>query len=239
FEPNKICATVKPLTLKWTYYFMLYQGTAIASPVSTSNRELDLLTGDPRSDEGSLTSCHGKAGKRRLNTKFTNKPTHRRCGNRRAKANDRERHRMHNLNSALDALRSVLPTFPEDTKLTKIETLRFAHNYIWALTETLRLTDHVRHISNIERDQEYLHSSIDAVTLHGNSSSACAHKWRPTIRSENPQVRNGYAEILVEPCDCSFQENLALGFDEDGLFMSNEFVCFSKEHSLSISDCSL
>ncbi|OPJ84744.1 neurogenin-3-like [Patagioenas fasciata monilis] len=51
------------------------------------------------------------------------------------KANDRERNRMHHLNSALDALRSVLPTFPDDAKLTKIETLRFAHNYIWALTQ--------------------------------------------------------------------------------------------------------
>ncbi|XP_053164944.1 neurogenin-3 [Hemicordylus capensis] len=60
---------------------------------------------------------------------------------RRMKANDRERNRMHNLNSALDALRGVLPTFPDDAKLTKIETLRFAHNYIWALTETLRLAD--------------------------------------------------------------------------------------------------
>lgn len=60
---------------------------------------------------------------------------------RRVKANDRERNRMHNLNSALDALRGVLPTFPDDAKLTKIETLRFAHNYIWALTETLRLAD--------------------------------------------------------------------------------------------------
>ncbi|XP_043925831.1 neurogenin-1 [Protopterus annectens] len=60
---------------------------------------------------------------------------------RRVKANDRERNRMHNLNSALDELRSILPTFPDDTKLTKIETLRFAYNYIWALSETLRLAD--------------------------------------------------------------------------------------------------
>ncbi|XP_013915459.1 PREDICTED: neurogenin-1 [Thamnophis sirtalis] len=60
---------------------------------------------------------------------------------RRVKANDRERNRMHNLNAALDELRSVLPTFPDDTKLTKIETLRFAYNYIWALSETLRLAD--------------------------------------------------------------------------------------------------
>ncbi|XP_031730525.1 neurogenin-3 [Anarrhichthys ocellatus] len=62
-------------------------------------------------------------------------------GRRRTKANDRERSRMHNLNSALDALRTILPTLPEDAKMTKIETLRFAHNYIWALSETLRMAD--------------------------------------------------------------------------------------------------
>ncbi|KAL1501417.1 hypothetical protein ABEB36_006740 [Hypothenemus hampei] len=57
---------------------------------------------------------------------------------RRLKANDRERNRMHMLNEALDRLRCVLPTFPEDTKLTKIETLRFAHNYIYALSEAAK-----------------------------------------------------------------------------------------------------
>lgn len=56
---------------------------------------------------------------------------------RRVKANDRERNRMHTLNEALEKLRLVLPTFPEDTKLTKIETLRFAHNYIFALEQVL------------------------------------------------------------------------------------------------------
>lgn len=61
--------------------------------------------------------------------------------NRRLKANDRERNRMHNLNDALDELRGVLPAFPDETKLTKIETLRFAHNYIWALSETIRIAD--------------------------------------------------------------------------------------------------
>ncbi|KAF3708468.1 Neurogenin-3 [Channa argus] len=78
----------------------------------------------------------------------TKRPKHKpRCvksgqrGRRRMKANDRERHRMHNLNSALDALRSILPALPEDAKMTKIETLRFAYNYIWALTQTLRMCD--------------------------------------------------------------------------------------------------
>lgn len=63
---------------------------------------------------------------------------------RRLKANDRERRRMHHLNTALDRLRCTLPTpaaAAEDTRLTKVETLRFAHSYIWMLTETLKLLD--------------------------------------------------------------------------------------------------
>ncbi|XP_070492040.1 basic helix-loop-helix neural transcription factor TAP [Chironomus tepperi] len=56
---------------------------------------------------------------------------------RRIKANDRERNRMHSLNEALERLRLTLPTLPQDTKLTKIETLRFAHNYIFALTQVV------------------------------------------------------------------------------------------------------
>lgn len=44
---------------------------------------------------------------------------------------------MHNLNSALEVLREALPAIPDDAKLTKIETLRMAHNYILALSEIL------------------------------------------------------------------------------------------------------
>ncbi|XP_023241815.1 neurogenin-1-like [Centruroides vittatus] len=75
--------------------------------------------------------------------------------NRRLKANDRERNRMHMLNDALDRLRTVLPTFPDDTKLTKIETLRFAHNYIWALSETLKMCE------NKDRENMALYGSKD------------------------------------------------------------------------------
>lgn len=61
---------------------------------------------------------------------------------RRVKANDRERNRMHGLNDALDSLRKVLPdSATGDNKLTKIETLRMAYNYIWTLSKTLELLE--------------------------------------------------------------------------------------------------
>lgn len=64
----------------------------------------------------------------------------------RFKANQRERNRMHSLNAALDRLRAKIP-FPQDTvlydnsravqKLSKIETLRLAQNYILLLKDVL------------------------------------------------------------------------------------------------------
>uniref|UniRef100_A0A8C5GX69 Neuronal differentiation 4 n=1 Tax=Gouania willdenowi TaxID=441366 RepID=A0A8C5GX69_GOUWI len=56
---------------------------------------------------------------------------------RRMKANARERSRMHGLNDALENLRRVMPCYSKTQKLSKIETLRLAHNYIWALSEVL------------------------------------------------------------------------------------------------------
>ncbi|XP_034552096.1 neurogenic differentiation factor 4 [Notolabrus celidotus] len=56
---------------------------------------------------------------------------------RRFKANARERSRMHGLNDALESLRRVMPCHSKTQKLSKIETLRLARNYIWALSEVL------------------------------------------------------------------------------------------------------
>lgn len=93
---------------------------------------------------------------------------------RRLKANDRERNRMHNLNTALDKLRCVLPTLPDETKLTKIETLRFAHNYIWALSETLKMLDSkgIKSISQSNGQSTVPASTeqVQAPTLYGYCS---------------------------------------------------------------------
>ncbi|VDM29488.1 unnamed protein product [Toxocara canis] len=60
---------------------------------------------------------------------------------RRTKANERERRRMHSLNEALEELRRTLPHIPDEPKLTKIETLRLANNYIFALAQILQTED--------------------------------------------------------------------------------------------------
>ncbi|ESN90435.1 hypothetical protein HELRODRAFT_70666, partial [Helobdella robusta] len=57
---------------------------------------------------------------------------------RRIKANARERNRMHGLNDALDRLRKHVPCYSKTQKLSKIETLRLARNYIGALADVLK-----------------------------------------------------------------------------------------------------
>lgn len=60
---------------------------------------------------------------------------------RRDKANARERRRMNSLNDALEHLRTLLPSVPEEPKMTKIETLRVAQGYITYLATVLSDTD--------------------------------------------------------------------------------------------------
>ncbi|KHJ87512.1 Helix-loop-helix DNA-binding domain protein [Oesophagostomum dentatum] len=62
---------------------------------------------------------------------------HQKKKQRRVKANSRERQRMHGLNDALDLLRQYVPITTQHQKLSKIETLRLARNYIYALQRML------------------------------------------------------------------------------------------------------
>lgn len=56
---------------------------------------------------------------------------------RRLESNERERMRMHSLNDAFQALREVVPHVRLERKLSKIETLTLAKNYIMALTNVV------------------------------------------------------------------------------------------------------
>lgn len=86
------------------------------------------------------------------------------------KANDRERNRMHMLNEALDRLRCVLPTYPDDAKLTKIETLRFAHNYIWALSHTVQVIESSEQ-SPLDQDQPLMLTMGDVTVSIGQNGN--------------------------------------------------------------------
>ncbi|XP_035506412.1 neurogenin-1 [Scophthalmus maximus] len=126
--------------------------------------------------------------------------------NRRVKANDRERNRMHNLNDALDTLRGVLPAFPDETKLTKIETLRFAHNYIWALSETIRIADLQPGKSG---DVPQLLLSLGG-GAPSPGSDACSWSSSGSSSSSSPAYSASSPGSPSAPEDCGFRQQEAL-----------------------------
>ena len=71
---------------------------------------------------------------------------------RRLRANTRERNRMHGLNAALEVLRRHIPAGASLPKLSKVETLRLATNYISILADMLehhKLTDRLTFVRRL------------------------------------------------------------------------------------------
>ncbi|XP_054711238.1 protein dimmed-like [Uloborus diversus] len=84
------------------------------------------------SSASSVTSTSSGGVRRRRNTLSA-----RERNLRRLESNERERMRMHSLNDAFQALREVIPHVTMERKLSKIETLTLAKNYIMALTNVI------------------------------------------------------------------------------------------------------
>ncbi|XP_029911064.1 neurogenic differentiation factor 4 [Myripristis murdjan] len=105
---------------------------------STEMGSEDMEEEEEEDEEEEIGPNGEKAPKRRgPKKKKMTKARQERFRARRVKANARERSRMHGLNDALDNLRRVMPCYSKTQKLSKIETLRLARNYIWALSEVL------------------------------------------------------------------------------------------------------
>ncbi|XP_069508690.1 neurogenin-1 [Ambystoma mexicanum] len=148
---------------------------------------------------------------------------------RRVKANDRERNRMHSLNYALDKLRCILPSFPDDTKLTKIETLRFANNYIWALTETLRLADLSQQAGQQHRElpqqQHHQQQPQQSAYLAPPSPGSDAGSW---LSSSSPQ-----SLCASSPASPATSEDYCYAGDRCFSFpkeLAHNIACFTQYH---------
>lgn len=87
------------------------------------------------SSSSSVTSS--SSGNNNSNRRKRNTLSARERNLRRLESNERERMRMHSLNDAFQALREVIPHVTMERKLSKIETLTLAKNYIMALTNVI------------------------------------------------------------------------------------------------------
>ena len=97
-------------------------------------------SGSSVTDEPITMSRKGKAsttGGGRRNAKRRKGLNARERNLRRLESNERERMRMHSLNDAFQGLREVIPHVRVGRRLSKIETLTLAKNYIKALTNTV------------------------------------------------------------------------------------------------------
>jgi class B basic helix-loop-helix protein 8 len=94
------------------------------------------------SDSGASVNCledqHESKGKAQRHSKRKRKTVNARERNyRRLESNERERMRMHSLNDAFGELKEVIPHVKIGRRLSKIETLKLAKNYIKALTNVI------------------------------------------------------------------------------------------------------
>eukprot|EP00914_Ancora_sagittata_P021518 GHVO01042616.1.p1 GENE.GHVO01042616.1~~GHVO01042616.1.p1 ORF type:complete len:233 (+),score=33.46 GHVO01042616.1:110-808(+) len=80
---------------------------------------------------------HHKSKNRRMGARRRKGVNARERNLRRLESNERERMRMHSLNDAFQGLREVIPHVKIGRKLSKIETLTLAKNYIKALTNVV------------------------------------------------------------------------------------------------------
>lgn len=216
--PKSTCVSGKrngTFNSNWSSTSDLVQGLLITKDQQIKhNRESESINVELTTEECSSMFGNENTRTQSQRKKMPGKSPSKQRGNRRMKANDRERDRMHKLNSALDTLRSVLPTFPDDAKLTKIETLRFAHNYIWALSETLRIADHVRHISHHVKNQENLVVPSGCLDLRYSAPDDCMSKWHSSSWQE---TQGNYTNLLLEEFNSNFQENLTFRFARESL----------------------
>jgi hypothetical protein len=99
---------------------------------------------------------------------------------RRIKANGRERERMKDLNEQLEVLRDTIPCFSLSQKLSKIETLRLAKNYIQALSQM---------ISNdqIPDNTHFAQSLCQGLSPNTMNLVAATLSLNPTILQQNDE----------------------------------------------------
>ncbi|XP_012235568.1 class A basic helix-loop-helix protein 15-like [Linepithema humile] len=109
---------------------------------------------------------------------------------RRLESNERERMRMHSLNDAFQSLREVIPHVTKERRLSKIETLTLAKNYIVALTDVICA---MRSEEQPKDQQTSGSESQDSSNSEQRSESTAIHVNIPiTSRSCNSESQNFY-----------------------------------------------
>ncbi|VDI35142.1 class B basic helix-loop-helix protein 1/6/7 [Mytilus galloprovincialis] len=125
----------------------------------------------------------------------------------RTKINRRERKRMHDLNSALESLREVMPYAkgPSVRKLSKIATLSLARNYIQMLNKSV---EEMKQLLD-----EIYRSSAATHRLHGGTLPPYGHSYHqlnrqftmmPSVPQETGQIISPIRNAATSGCSVAF-----------------------------------
>ncbi|XP_016064265.1 PREDICTED: class A basic helix-loop-helix protein 15 [Miniopterus natalensis] len=104
-------------------------------------------------------------------------------------SNERERQRMHTLNNAFQALREVIPHVRADKKLSKIETLTLAKNYIKSLTATI-LTMSSGRLPGLEGPGPKLYQHYQQQAAAGGTLGATEAQPEGHLRKYSTQIHS-------------------------------------------------
>jgi len=126
----------------------------------------------------------------------------------RVAANSRERKRMHTVNGAFDQLRELVPTYPSNRKLSKIDTLRLACSYITDLTSLLR------NPAVVHGDDVQLFHQLHEGYMHGSAFS-------PSSSYPGVQVKTEYGDYCSYPTlsGAAFSRRISIGKHRNETYM--------------------
>lgn len=151
----------------------------------------------------------------------------RRCGvsarernMRRLESNERERMRMHSLNDAFEQLREVIPHVKMERKLSKIETLTLAKNYIMALTNVIcEMRGEEKHFTFLDADDS--RSNSETEKAKNGSQQDSGSKCEP---NNNSYVQNDLETVnRVREPDCCFWRPNRRNYSRRKLFWNSHY----------------
>ncbi|XP_012284256.1 class A basic helix-loop-helix protein 15 [Orussus abietinus] len=117
---------------------------------------------------------------------------------RRLESNERERMRMHSLNDAFQSLREVIPHVSKERRLSKIETLTLAKNYIVALTDVI-CAMRGEEQSTEQKMQQMQQADHGGPSEGSEASEACLDINTPSSsRSSSPESQSFYEDNQVD-----------------------------------------
>ena len=156
----------------------------------------------------------------------------RRKGESKVKRNQRERRRVKRLADGFQKLKKVVPGCEENTKMSKLDTLRGALDYIYELVMLVQADDAKRLYEQQMRQAEFpssIPSPIQGQTIEtgkseqSNVRSSCRYSSENTNTAPWMHLLQQSGQLPIAPIDFSMVSTGPFGFDQTRTVQPNAF----------------